>query len=112
MTRKEWEKIKEAAELLGLGEKASLAEIKKAYRNLSKKYHPDLKSDPQENTEKGLMQNLTEAYQLLLGYCTEFRFPLVPGEGEKFEAEDWWFERFGGDHHWGKGAAPDEEKKE
>jgi hypothetical protein len=30
MTRKEWAKIKEAADLLGLEDKASLAEIKKA----------------------------------------------------------------------------------
>jgi hypothetical protein len=30
MTRNEWTNIKAAADLLGLGEKASLAEIKKA----------------------------------------------------------------------------------
>jgi molecular chaperone DnaJ len=45
MTRKEWAKIKEAADLLGLGNKASLAEIKKAYRRLSKKHHPDFNDE-------------------------------------------------------------------
>jgi curved DNA-binding protein CbpA len=37
MTKNEWADIKAAADLLGLGEKASLAEIKKAYRRLCRK---------------------------------------------------------------------------
>jgi DnaJ-class molecular chaperone len=42
MTRKDWEKIVAARDLLGLAEKATLAEIKKAYRRMSKKHHPDV----------------------------------------------------------------------
>jgi len=34
---------------------------------------------------------------------------LLPAEGEELEAEDWWFERFGQDHLWGKGGVPDED---
>ena len=112
MTRKEWVKIKEAADLLGLGEKASLAEIKKAYRYLSKKHHPDVLNSSKNKVEKVEMHNLTEAYQLLLGYCSEYRFPLNPGENEQFEGDDWWFERFGGDHHWGKGSMPNDDTDE
>jgi preprotein translocase subunit Sec63 len=103
VTRKEWEKIKEAADLLGLGQKASLAEIKKAYRRLSKEHHPDMQNNPEEISDNVKMHKLTEAYQLLLRYCTDYRFPLVPEDDEQLEAEDedWWYERFGENHHWG-----------
>jgi curved DNA-binding protein CbpA len=107
VNRKEWTKIREAADLLGLGEKASLAEVKKAYRRMSKKYHPDLQNEIEQSVEMIKMHKLAEAYQVLLRYCTEYRFSFVPGENEQFEAEDWWLERFGkDDHHWGKGRVP------
>jgi curved DNA-binding protein CbpA len=51
MTRKEWAEIKAAADLLGLGENATLAEIKKAYRRKSKKYHPDVKRTAKRGTQ-------------------------------------------------------------
>ena len=106
MTGKEWADIKAAADLLGLGEKATLSEIKKAYRRLSKKHHPDVKKTAKQKTEKIAMHKLTEAYQVLLDYCAQYSFPLVPGDDEQLQAEDWWFERFGQDHHWGKGSTP------
>ena len=111
MTRKDWTKIKQAADQLGLGEKASLAEIKKAYRRLSKKYHPDLQKSLQPPTENIAMHKLTEAYQVLLQYCSEYCFPFTPGDNEKLEPEDWWFERFGQDHLWGKGCVPEEDSE-
>lgn len=110
MTRKDWEKIREASELLGLGERASLAEIKKAYRRLSKKHHPDIKKIAKRKAENVEMHRLSEAYQILLQYCTDYRFPLMPGEDEPLEGEEWWFKRFGYDHHWGKGSVPEEEE--
>ena len=95
--------------MLGLEEKASLAEIKKAYRRQSKKHHPDLQNESQQKDEKVAMHKLSEAYQVLFHYCSEYSFPLVPGNNEKFEDKDWWFERFGHDHHWGKGSVTKED---
>ena len=112
MTRKEWANIRAAAEHLGLGDEATLAEIKKAYRRLSKKYHPDLQESSRRKTGREEMYKLTEAYQALLDYCTKYRFPLKPGDKEELEGEDWWFERFGQDHHWGRGSAPNEDSEE
>jgi len=109
VTRKEWPKIKEAAELLGLGEKASITEIKKAYRYLSKKHHPDIQDNSKQKAVKVEMHKFSEAYQLLLHYCSEYRFPLIPEENEQLEGDDWWFERFGHDHHWGKGSLSKED---
>lgn len=112
MTRKEWDKIKEAAGLLGLGEKATLSEIKKAYRCLSKKHHPDVRKKTIDKNQEVEMHKLSEAYQALLHYCSQYHFPLTPGDNEELEGEDWWFERFGQDHLWGKGSVPNEDSKE
>ena len=109
MTRKEWADIKAAAALLELGEAATLAEIKKAYRRLSKKYHPDREKSSKRKTKKIAMHELTAAYETLLDYCAAYSFPLTPGKDEQLEGEDWWFARFGQDHLWGKGSVPEED---
>lgn len=104
MTAEEWQEIEKAKDLLGLDDRASFAEIKKAFRQLSKKYHPDLLSDDDLNASGVRMQELTDAYRLLLEYCAHFPIPLVPGQDTlSQDDENWWFERFGQDPLWGKG---------
>ncbi|MBI5557552.1 MAG: J domain-containing protein [Deltaproteobacteria bacterium] len=90
-----------AKDLLGLGEKANLAEIKKAYRSMSKKHHPDVAARQGGEEGRRAMQEINDAYQTLLDYCRKYRFPLVMQE-EALDAEDWWFDRFGQDPLWGK----------
>lgn len=104
MTRKEWQAIEQAGQLLELGEQASLSEIKQAYRRLCKRYHPDhSKGKERMNAER--MYRLTEAYDLLMRYCEAYRFPLTPPEGEEsdpYDPDDWWMERFGESAFWKK----------
>lgn len=51
-------------EVLGVEKKASAQEIKKAYRKLAKKYHPDMnKDDPKAAEEK--FKEISEAYGVL-----------------------------------------------
>lgn len=111
MTRKEWADIQAAAELLGLGDNASLADIKKAHRRLSKKYHPDMQKNAKHKAGKDAMLKVTEAYQILLDYCAKYRFPLKPDGNELLEGDDWWFERFGQDHLWGKKSEAEKDTK-
>lgn len=102
MTKKDWEKIVAARDLLGLEEKATLAEIKKAYRRLAKEHHPDLAGSREGGEQRPVaMHEITAAYQVLLAYCQHYRFPLVMQQ-ESLDPEDWWLDRFGQDPLWGK----------
>ena len=59
--------------LLGLNSEASTAEIKKSYRRLARKYHPDINGGNQQAQAKFI--ELTEAYKLLLSAVNTPRIP-------------------------------------
>ena len=51
-------------EVLGVSKTATDEELKKAYRRLAKKYHPDANPDNKEEAEKKFKE-LNEAYEVL-----------------------------------------------
>ena len=51
-------------EVLGIAKDASPEEIKKAYRTLAKKYHPDVSTEPKEVAE-AKFKEISEAYEVL-----------------------------------------------
>ncbi len=68
-SRSEVEKIQEALKTLNLSSLVSLNDIKKRYRELSKKFHPDLNS---QNSQK--FREINEAYKILKDYIENYRF--------------------------------------
>ena len=54
--------FKDYYNILGVARDASGAEIKKAYRNLARKYHPDVNKDPEAENK---FKDISEAYEVL-----------------------------------------------
>lgn len=55
--------MKDYYEILGVNKNSSLSEIKKAYRKLARKYHPDL--NPGDKNAEKKFKEMTEAYEVL-----------------------------------------------
>ena len=49
--------------ILGIGQSASVGDIKKAYRKLARRYHPDI--NPGDRTAEELFKRISEAYEVL-----------------------------------------------
>jgi hypothetical protein len=71
MERMEFRELNEARGLLGLGEDATIGAINEAYKEMSKKFHPDGNPDDQEAPKR--FEKITKAYQMLSNYCQEDR---------------------------------------
>jgi DnaJ-class molecular chaperone len=65
--------IDEARRTLGLGETATLKEIKGAYRRLAHCYHPDQHNKGGERNQEA-MKKLNWAYKLLENYCRDHKY--------------------------------------
>ena len=65
-----YRQLQRALEVFGLGERASLKDIKDRHRLLVKKHHPD--HNPAQAPER--IREINEAYRLLLEYCGGYRF--------------------------------------
>jgi len=96
-------RLREAAELLGIRNRATLNEIRARYSERIKEWHPDVsQNDPAESHEMTI--RLKEAYDLLTDYCmnrpVSFRLEDLEKDLEQSPA-DYWMERFGDDPIWG-----------
>lgn len=71
-----YEELKAAANLFGLGERASFAQIKKRHRELVKKHHPD------KSGENGaeMIRRINSAHVILMDYCRSYHFAFSEAE--------------------------------
>jgi DnaJ-class molecular chaperone len=66
--------IDEARKMLGLSEAATLKEIKRAYRTLAHRHHPDKHSGAAGEETEETMKRLNWAYKLLMDYCSNYKY--------------------------------------
>jgi DnaJ-class molecular chaperone len=89
--------LEEARRLLGLGEAATLKEIKNAYRRLAHRYHPDKHDSAKEENDE-MMKKLNRANKVLMDYRTGYKYSFKEEDVAKTypDEEDWkkWRERW------------------
>jgi curved DNA-binding protein CbpA len=60
--------IKEALSFMDIPPLSSIKDIKRQYKKLAKKYHPDILGDAK------MMEKLNESYKILMEYCENYKF--------------------------------------
>jgi preprotein translocase subunit Sec63 len=94
--------VMEAAEILGIGERASLSEIRFRYHERIRQWHPDVsQKDPAVSHEMTI--RVMEAYNLLVDYGMNHTFSFRLNDLERDLEQnpaDYWMERFGDDPIW------------
>ncbi len=93
----DFEDIDRARRCLGLGEEATLEEIKAAYRELARRYHPDKGKSSEE-----MMREINWAYEVLMNYISYYRYSFRREDVARHDP-DRVLKRFFEDWMWGKG---------
>lgn len=69
-----FEEMNEARELLGLGETATLKQLKRAYKRAANRYHPDKCRDSDRVKCAEMMKKVNKAYELIMKYFTDYNY--------------------------------------
>src|SRR3990170_3724026 len=88
-------KYKDYYKILGVARGAGDDEIKKAYRKLARKYHPDVSKEP---NAKEKFQEVSEAYETLRDKEKRAAYDSLGSgfrAGQDFRPPPDWFDRFG-----------------
>ena len=70
----DFKQIDKARQILGLEEDATLEEIKKAYRGLAYKCHPDKCKDEKKPECEEMFKKINHANEILMGYCAGYKY--------------------------------------
>jgi DnaJ-class molecular chaperone len=87
-----FEEIDKARKLLGLGEVASLEEIRIAYRRLARRYHPDLGGGDED--QENVIRELNWAYELLEDYSNRYKYTFAKEDVARAYPHEAYLERW------------------
>jgi hypothetical protein len=109
MTSRSTLSIRDAADILGITDRATMNEIRSRYHALVKEWHPDVSKRDRETTHTAMVR-INDAYDVLIDYCMNVEFSFLPEDIRANGIEnpaDSWMERYGDDPIWGPRRSPD-----
>ena len=86
--------IDEARKTLGLSEAATMKEMKKAYREMAKRYHPDKHGEAAGGDNEEMMKKLNWAYKMLMDYCKDYKYSFKEEDIAKTYPEEEYMRRW------------------
>lgn len=89
--------LQEGLRVFGLGERATLGEIKARHRELVKRHHPDAGRAGDPDT----IRQVNQAYRVLLEYVSGYRFSFAEEEFYEQNPEARLWRQFADDPLWG-----------
>jgi len=78
----DYKQTDKARKTLKLAERATIMEIKEAYRKLSLKYHPDKCKEKDKTKCENKFKKINSANEILIEYCLNYKFPFKEIEEE------------------------------
>jgi len=101
--KQSYDEIEQARKILGLGERATLKEIKKAFRCQAQTWHPDKckKSDYKECHSK--MKEINQSLKILMQYIEDYNYSFAEEKVVADSPAELWKKQFGRDPTWGPG---------
>jgi ribosomal protein L14E/L6E/L27E len=93
-----YQELQTALRIFGLGERATLRDIKTRHRELAKRHHPDVEG----NRDSEEIRAVNAAHRLLLEYVRSYRFCFSQEEFLEQRPEERVREQFREDPVWGK----------
>lgn len=90
--------LQDALRALGLGERATLKEIKSRHRQLVKRHHPDV----DVAAEPEAIRRINAAYRVVLDYLVDYRFSFAEAEFYEQNPEARLWQQFAEDPLWGR----------
>jgi hypothetical protein len=102
------ETLREAADILGIADRASIHDIRSRYHALVKEWHPDVSQHGSEDTHNTMIR-LNDAYNILIGYCMQYEISFRPEDIRDNTIEnpiESWMAQYGDDPIWGPRRSP------
>ncbi len=100
-----YQDLSKAIELFGLGERATLRQIKVRHRELVKKHHPDHCGDRDPET----IHKINAAHEILCEYCKGYRYSFTEEEFLEQVPEERLRRQFGWDPVWSGTKDPEQD---
>jgi DnaJ-class molecular chaperone len=97
-----YEQLTAARKTLGLGEEATMDEIRGAFHGLIRQWHPDKSGGNAGGLHKEKSREIIEAHRTVTDYCKAYKISFTRESVNRYRPpEESWWEQFGHDPMWG-----------